>query len=295
MLLTSRSSTRSTPDPLPPRVCHDAGVDDDGANELTALRARAYGPGADIDSDPAARARLEALEASARAARRPLAPPVIPRPAPPLPAPPAPPATTESATDPTTLTTFTSDPAQPAPARRRLWAATWAGSLAAVATVAVAVTAAASAQFAWPATSYSDAGVSRVASLPVDPDSTVGSQYFGGDIDATVHEAFAGVTAFTFTYEYPGGEADSLCIAVVPSNEVNGLGNDPGDDGSATYTGPLTQSCSAGAFPAAASMVVTDQAPAALRDRFPVGSSLQFVHHGDAVEVFAADPTPTVA
>ncbi|MDJ1115455.1 hypothetical protein [Microbacterium dauci] len=266
-------------------------MDDDGANELTALRARAYGPDADIDGDPAARARLEALEANARAARRPPAPTVAPRPAPPLPAPATPTTTTAS----TIAVTPTSTAAQPMPARKRLWAATWAGSLAAVATVAVAVTAAASAQFAWPATGYADAGVTRVASLAVDPDSTVTSQYFGGDIDATVHESFAGVTAFTFTYEYPGGEAESLCIAVVPERDVNAPRQPSSDDDSGQIFGPLTQSCSAGAFPAAASMVVTDQAPAALRERFAVGSSLQFVHHGGEVEVFAADPAPTVA
>ena len=43
-------------------------MDDETLIELRALRARAYGPDADIDADPAARARLAELESSARAA-----------------------------------------------------------------------------------------------------------------------------------------------------------------------------------------------------------------------------------
>src|ERR687897_460773 len=48
-------------------MCHDAGVDERAEAELQRLRARAYGPGADIHDDPLALRRLNELEEVHRA------------------------------------------------------------------------------------------------------------------------------------------------------------------------------------------------------------------------------------
>jgi hypothetical protein len=60
----------SAPDsePEPPELTDGSSRPSDTERELDALRARAYGPEADIDADPAAMARLVELEAAHRAA-----------------------------------------------------------------------------------------------------------------------------------------------------------------------------------------------------------------------------------
>lgn len=278
---------RSTPDPPPPHLCHDAGVDDDAAGELTALRARAYGPTADIGMDAAARARLAELEARERAVRMPVTPAPVP---PPLPTPePTVPRvgarrSDDAAPPSTTTTTHITAPEPttqlPDRTRRVLWGTAWVGSLAAVATVVAVVATAASAQFAWPATSMADDGVTFVTHLAVDPDVDVPTNYYGGEDDTVVYEAIAGLTPFTFTYDYEGGV--NICVIAVPSQHIE----EP------EFASTSAQGCSTGAFPAAAALLVTEDAPPVLQQRFPIGTSLQFVLQGDGIDVFSAPPPP---
>jgi hypothetical protein len=52
----------------------------------------------------------------------------------------------------------------------------------------------------------------------------------------------------------------------------------------------LGGSCGAGSFPAEAVFIVGRQAPSELRDRFPVGTAMQFVLDGEQVHIYAREP-----
>jgi hypothetical protein len=50
-------------------------------------------------------------------------------------------------------------------------------------------------------------------------------------------------------------------------------------------------SCAAGSYPASASLEVVQSSPDELRERFPLGTSLQFVLEGPNVRVYAREPS----
>ncbi|PPH61799.1 spermidine/putrescine ABC transporter permease, partial [Rathayibacter sp. AY1D7] len=54
--------------------------------------------------------------------------------------------------------------------------------------------------------------------------------------------------------------------------------------------GLFFQGCTAGAFPAVAQFTVTSAAPEALRERFPIGTSLRFALEGDEIRVRSDAP-----
>ena len=57
--------------------------------------------------------------------------------------------------------------------------------------------------------------------------------------------------------------------------------------------GPSTGGCSAGEFPPTAGLVVTRSSPDELRERFPIGTALQFVAEGSEVHIYAKAPPLT--
>ncbi|WP_307486529.1 hypothetical protein [Microbacterium trichothecenolyticum] len=254
-------------------------MDDDVREELQRLRARAYGPGGDIESDPRAWARLWDLEdlekqereraqgAAVADARDGEAPPSAQsvRTA-------APTDTIPDAEDPTPA-------AHPVPllrTRRRIWVAALA--LAAVAAVASAATAA--------GTSFTAVdratGTAQVDALTPAPDVELDAAgYLGFDPEQTIGYAdYYGLTAFAGSTQIDseGSRADCLLLAdTVALKDA---------DSTRRSSGVRSGGCGAGPFPATVEFVVTSSFPAEFRARFPVGSAVQFVRDGDDIGVF---------
>ncbi len=241
----------------------------DAAGELRMLQARAYGPEADIHTDPAALARLRELEAALAP------PPAPPRPAAPRAAfPAAPPA--PGATGPPVFAEETAMPAAPpmSPARPRRWLVpVWAGSLL-VALVVGALAAGASMRlFA------RDGTGEQIATLQPDP-GFVAPAFFGDSEDIVAFDDFHGLTALIAPYGVWGGDSPDGCIVVV---QTEGL--ERHDQG---IEGPVYSDCPAGAFPAAVQLTIDESSPQASRARFAEGTALQFVYDGERVGVFVS-------
>ena len=112
-------------------------------------------------------------------------------------------------------------------------------------------------------------------------------QWVGGE---TVRAfAFEGLTVVRTPWAPFAQGSDGECLLVFSDEQLSADGAISG----AIYTG-----CRAGSFPATAELVVGDDSPQPLRDRFGGGTALQFVLDGDVVGVFVgapiATPTPTV-
>ncbi|MFS0866287.1 hypothetical protein AB3M83_03000 [Microbacterium sp. 179-B 1A2 NHS] len=275
-------------------------MDDLRTAELRTLRERAYGRDADIDTDPEARRRLAELEA-AHAAESAARPAVPERPAsraasapPALPVSPARRGATsgrpsepvgtgaDAVADAAAMTPAPTDRGT-ARSRAVTMALTWAGSLAAVAAVAVSVTAASSVGAAWPASPGSDPDIFRAATLRATPEVPAPDAFaFGGE--GASFEHFHDLAVFEAVFE-PGGGI-TRCLILADSAVVE---RDP-DDHEGIFSGYVMQGCGAGAFPAVLSVVVDAQMPDGVREAYPDGSSLQFVLEGDSVEVFVAEP-----
>ncbi|WP_141931089.1 hypothetical protein [Microbacterium sp. SLBN-146] len=274
---------------------------DDGADEeLQRLRARAYGPDADIDGDPEAMARLAELEqlrqqdppatppdASEAVLRHPDRGDVV--------------AGAEGRTDAADAPPSAAIPgdgeapgeqpdgggdepegaasADPRAVRRQRWKrrAGWGASIAATALI----TAAATTAVTFPLTPLSpvprDVDVQQVATLLVDEDFVVPSA-FGEDLgDAYGFEPFAGLRAITVERGWANPGTDG-CLIVVSDRLGRG--------GQEFIEGPLYFGCSAGPFPSAVNLRVTPDSPRGLRDAYPEGTSLQFLHDGSRIAVF---------
>ncbi|MBF4632756.1 hypothetical protein ITJ42_16170 [Clavibacter michiganensis subsp. phaseoli] len=95
------------------------------------------------------------------------------------------------------------------------------------------------------------------------------------DTTALVSESFYGVTVITAPNQADPAEFDAGCMTVVPTER--------GSDMSTTYA------CGAGPISATVAMTVTSGMPDDLRQKFPDGSTLQFVLDGDTVHVRKAD------
>lgn len=247
-------------------------MDEDVRAELRMLRARAYGPAADIDDDPVARERLAELEDMLR------------RPAEEEP----PPAPVES-----TLVSSKPGPEPSAPEadepvdaeavvaggipRRALWL--WTGSLVLVAGLVGGITYAATAIA--PILRAGD-GVRQIATLDVDPDPdfTEARQMFGGGEGSLVYESYEGLIAFSVSGGWDGSD-DTQCITVVAEEHIMT------EEGGWGVNGPVAYGCGAGSFPATAQLAINDALPDAVRERFADASALQFVLGEDQVGVFA--------
>ena len=266
-------------------------------DELRALRERAYGPGADIHDDPVALARLDELERSVSAERPsavgtshhqadpgeddartaadgafddgwsgPPDDPVDPRddamrssvePAPP--------------TDPTPTDTPT-DPAPRFPASRLsrrtkgIWTASVIVALIAGAALTMATTAAADGRVAVLAEADPD-------EWPVD--------FFGEPQEGSrVFEEFLGLRVLMVPNAWGSTRYGINCVFVTKVGDSEA--GSPGD--------LITTGCGGGRYPPSAAFPVTDASPEALRERFPIGTSLKVVLQGSQVEVFARTP-----
>lgn len=254
-------------------------MDDGLREELRRLRARAYGPGADIDTDPAAYARLTVLEELERSER---AAPAAAPPAPPAAGPVAPLARTDVAPETDGEDDEDDDddprPGERAPlvrSRRTLWI--WAASLAVVAAVASAATTA-GVGFVPVSTSR---GAPQVATLTEDPGTQTPAIFGQRTGDERAFADFYGVTAFVGTAQIDASENRSPCLYLLDTDEV-------GQDGGNGFRGNFVYGgCGAGIFPATVQFVVADGMPAEFIARFPIGTSVQFVYDGDNVGVFS--------
>lgn len=231
--------------------------------ELEELRVRAYGPAADIHTDPDALARLHELEQRGAPI---IETPVVEDPPPIDDTDTAPAEVDEAVSAPET------EPANaPSPWRvsRRI-GVIWVASIVAVAGVTYAF---ASISPVSPAT-----GARQVATLEPDPAFEMPA-YFGGSQEATGFDDFYGLTAFDGGEGFFGYGPHQRCFAVAMTSDL-----DPESDG---INGPIFSGCSAGAFPATIQLAVDGSMPEALREQFPEGSAIQFVLDGDRVGVFS--------
>lgn len=262
-------------------------IADDPAAELRELRRRAYGPGADIHDDAAAMARLHELENGVKAAP-------APRPSATAPA-----AESESVPDPATQARVTivdapaevpvdaedapgsgipsppdeaETPDAPPPTAervpwwRRRMRLLWAASLVIAALIGAGV-----------ALSVQAVAAGQVAVLVQEPDGDWPETFWDPAPDGgQLFEPFYGLTVLTVPQDFGDGTTPSTeCVYIVDDRNSFGSGG-----------------CSAGTFPAIASLLVTRDSPPDLRDRFSLGTALQFVHEGDRVRVYAAQPAP---
>ncbi|MGW9113822.1 hypothetical protein [Microbacterium sp. NPDC055683] len=141
----------------------------------------------------------------------------------------------------------------------------WAGSLVVTALITAGLAAATSQIDPW-----------RVAELRIDPDGEIPREIGVPDDGVVVFDDFAGFAVISIPGGIwaPGGE-DERC--------VSGFERDPGDDqGSYGFGG-----CTAGPFPAVATLTVDENMPDELQDQFPAGTALQFELDGDRVIVRA--------
>ena len=249
-------------------------------DELRGLRARAYGPSADIDRDPAAMARLAELEAATGTGDAPH------RPAPdrdrndsPGPRPVAP--THAPMTDATPVAEMApaadGDAAGSAPSpdlrRRPRWLvpALWAASLVATAVITAIVTSTASVP---PATAPE--GGTLVAVLAPDP--SFSSDIFGTrGYGAQGFEDFHGLTPIAVDDRWAASFGTDSCLMIVASGVA------AGDD--SIYTGRWRTGCAAGPVPASVAMDLDSTVPAETSAAY-ADSVLLFVLDGDLVRVY---------
>lgn len=256
-------------------------MDAEARGELDRLRVRAYGPDADLADDPAAWARLRELEDIERRRHGEAAAVLV--------------AEGEEVrsldadadadadadgTDARDGTRVAERGSRRPDVRRgrTLWL--WAGSLAAVAALASAASIAA----VTVVPVVRSAGVAQVDSLVPDPSvgtdslSTLGLE----PSQLTGYADFHGLTPFAGSTQVDSSGTRSDCLVLVDTSELAATEEDESFRSGFRYGG-----CGAGVFPATVEFVVTPELPEAFRQRFPVGSSVQFVRDGDRVGVFS--------
>jgi len=263
------------------------GMDAATLDELRELRARAYGPSADIDHDPAALQRLHELEA--RHGAPPAASVGVPgSPAQVGPEPEAPAVASRPAESSRSEEASPSDDAtdEPSPAipvgptrpRRRpsgrawaLWSLTVLGAGALAAGLTYSMTSAPPVE--------ASSGAPLIDTLDPDPFVDVPDGWFGAGPSSLAFEYY-GLTLFETSGGYSGA---GDCFSVVGTDQLPAADADTNDW---SISGMMYSGCRAGAFPATVQFVIDSSAPPQLRDRFPAGSALQFVFDGDRMGVF---------
>lgn len=276
----------------------DATADD----ELRELRARAYGPRADIASDPAAMRRLQELESarSAASSRR-------------RPGDHAATADSGAGGDTAELRVVhpsadasresgdmldrlgdestweeTASPDAPSeaperPGRLARWRVPlWVASVVLTAALAAAITYA----FASIPPVSSSAGAPQIDTLRLSSARAVPPGWFGAEGDAVSAE-FYGLTVFatpTWSSESGDRSSDDRCINVVPSDQLPEWRDYT--ETAWSFGGQMYSGCGMGVFPATAQVPLGEDAPDELLERYPTGTTLQFVLNGDSVGVF---------
>lgn len=246
-------------------------------DELQRLRARAYGPDADIAEDPAAVRRLAELEAQQRDAAEPAEPaePAHARQSEPQ-------ERAESGEESGTGETVQPDREQPDAARRpprivRWLPALWAVSLLVVAAVAATMTFTSTAAVLRP---VPDAEARQVAVIELGSD-FLAPRFLGMEqrADSRGNRDWYGLTVLVVRDTWYGDTVDE-CLVIMRQDDV-----DPNSD---SLSGPLYTGCSAGGFSAVLQVRVNDAMPEELLEQFPVGTGLRFVLDGSRVGVFVA-------
>jgi hypothetical protein len=243
------------------------------SDELRALRARAYGPGADIHLDPDAQRRLAELEEEHRP------PPVVDEP-PTLPdAELQGPAADEEPHE-------ESAPSPPGtddgPLLVRLWRrrgirrGAWIASVVVAALVGAGVAYGAALITPVPTSS----GLRQIATLSPSTTAVVPVGFFGRTEGAPVFE-YEGLTLFVSRLNF-GEDEDVTCLDVLPTQSVPLPSEYDPDQG---IQGPFYSDCSAGVFPATVVFRLDDD-QAAPFDDIPEGRAVQFVLRGDRVGVY---------
>jgi hypothetical protein len=248
-------------------------VDPTALDELQRLRARAYGPGADISRDPAALARLEELEEQSRLSGD------------------APREVDEGVAAPEELASVAEQPEPepdaaaedgPSPSRWQRWLTGRRGIIVGIGATVVAVIVSALLTTAVTTRTISG-GVTVQAELDVEEGIDV-PDAFGLPDDTIAYAAFYGVRPVRFS---SGGEA------VAGGDQCIYLFNDEtivrGDS-----IGVINVACGAEPFPLTMSLRVGAWAPAELSERYPRGTALQFRVDGDRMIVSTGPPPSAV-
>lgn len=244
-------------------------------DELAALRARAYGPDADIHTDPEAVARLRALEHDAR--RAPDAAPASPAPAPPAlpassfvapgPPPPLPDAPGSSAATPSfpRATEVAAESSRPRIQGRRRVPLLLACAITAVAAAAVTV----------PLTLWASGLADRPYAVLNPSDDDPDEMFFSPDSSSVRFDDFLGIRVSVGELDYLEGER---CMLVDPDPRGRN------DDGSSTRG-----SCSPAGFGAVVDIPAVDgYLSDDVRRRLGDITALRFELVGDEVHVFVA-------
>lgn len=248
--------------------------------ELAALRARAYGPHADITADPEALRRLTILEEGARRARTaPPAPPIVDAIPDAVAAASASRAASAPQSRPEALTrapveiapdgvaaleSAVAAASDTAPPRRRWSTAALATAVAGAAVLGAAV--------AVPATLIlAPTGPQPVAVLHVDANADVGEMFAeAGGGDAVRYDDFYGMEVTGGSYQETGGR----CLMIV---------FDPGG-----APGSATGNCAAEGLEPWIDVPVDGQLSGEVQARYQAGSTLRFALSGDEVHVFVS-------
>lgn len=240
-------------------------IDDD--DELSALRRRAYAPGADISADPAALRRLIELESRDGADD----------PAPPVPEAADEPSVPSDAEEPP----VTSDPPRQRFRMPRLRRSTTILLTAAALVVVCAATALVLVQRVQ--TDPLQVGATQIARLAADPDFDVPASLTRGVTSAvTAYAEFEGFRVITYA-PFEADENAARCMTVWQPDllEVS--------NGGFSYDGRLfLDSCGAGIFPAEGALQLTEDSAEIRATDLPPGTALQFVYDApnDEIVVF---------
>ncbi|WP_434812244.1 hypothetical protein [Microbacterium sp. bgisy189] len=245
---------------------------EDGVDELRALRARAYGPDGDIETDAEALARLHPLESERRRAAAPVEPETPDAPVEPIIE--AVPASIADQPSDAVPEAAASDAANVDPAlaprqrlrRRTIWL--WVASLVVVAIITAMVTTAITAIRPISAAT----GAVQVASL--DPDPTVelpDESWFPRQ------STFYSYEGYTIAHPLPNTWGEGDCIMVFRLDSFDGAGG---------YTGPMHYGCGAGVFFPAARFAIDENAPDQIRETYADGTAISFELDGELLGVF---------
>lgn len=252
-------------------------------DELQRLRARAYGPDADIAGDPAALRRLAELEERQREAEPAASPPGDHRPdeADSDGARRGASSANESAAHTGAQTGGQRDAqrdAGPSPRRITRWLpGLWAVSLLLVAALAAVMTFTTTTALLRPV----PIGQTRqVATIELGSD-FLAPRYLGLEqrTESRGHRDWYGLTILVVRGTWYGDTEDE-CLVIMRQADV-----DPNSD---ALTSPMFTGCGAGGLPAVLQLRVNDVMPDELREEFPSGTGLRFVLDGSRVGVFVA-------
>lgn len=274
--------------------------------ELRALRARAYGPTADIESDPAALHRLQQLEAMTKPRAsagdadafaseiEPVRQPEPIRPPEPLRRHARPEQSAQEA-EKDELDVFAdaavdaTDPLAPKqePAEKlaawftvRTTRILWVVAIVAAAVMSAAVT------FALVKVTpvASSSGAPQITTLDATSTREIPAGWMGVGPSSAVFD-FYGLVLVESAGGYFNGSVGEDCLTVARWDQVPD--KDDFDSSSGwSYDGPTYTGCAVGTFPATVEVPFDSNVPKELSERFPSATALQFVYDGERVGVF---------